>query len=79
MIRITAVAVTLTLMIMPAIAQVKGKSETAPGRGHAETAPGLVKPEDGNAKGVAPGRTGAPPPGAAQRKQDVPRADPKQK
>ena len=70
MIRITAATVAVLLFSMPAVAQEKGRSGTAPG--HADTAPGQAKPPGESAKGLAPGKNNLPPPGAAQRETPIP-------
>jgi hypothetical protein len=68
MIRIAALAVAAALVSLPAIAQTKGKSSTAPGQDTTthpapgqtsdpkKNAPGQLKPDDGSAKTFAPGQ-----------------------
>ena len=69
MIRIAALAIAATLMILPVVAHAQGKSGTAPGRttdptrqapGHTTdpnaNAPGQLKPPGESAKDLAPGR-----------------------
>jgi hypothetical protein len=68
MIRIAALAVAAALFTLPAVAQTKGKSSTAPGQdtttqpapGHTtdpkKNAPGQLKPDDQSAKTFAPGQ-----------------------
>lgn len=68
MMRIAALAVAAALISLPAVAQTKGRSSTAPGQatspnpapGHTAdpktNAPGQLKPDDGSAKTFAPGQ-----------------------
>src|SRR5262245_63844560 len=73
MVRTTMIAVAMALLILPAVAQSKGKSTTSPG--HTETTPGQKQTAPGGAKDSAPGQVQTEPgsakdfaPGADQRK-----------
>jgi len=76
MIRMTAFVLLVALFGLPAIAQTKGRSVTAPGQ--TQSTPGQAQGTPGNAKTLAPGQLqqqGQPgdaknlAPGAKQRKQ----------
>ena len=54
MIRITAIVLAGALFSLPAAAQTKGKSSTAPGQ--AGTTPGQTQTTPGGAKALAPGQ-----------------------
>jgi hypothetical protein len=68
MMRIAALGVAAALFTLPAVAQTKGKSTTAPGQATSPhpapgqtddpktNAPGQKKPDDGSAKTFAPGQ-----------------------
>jgi hypothetical protein len=73
MVRIAAIAVAAALFSLPAAAQNKGKSGTAPGQ--AQTTPGRQQTAPGGARDLAPGQIQTEPggakdlaPGAGQRK-----------
>jgi len=70
MIRITAVAIAAIVFSVPALAQQKGRSPTAPGHlesGVQGATPGHSKPPGESAKNFAPGRDGGlAPPGTGQ-------------
>jgi hypothetical protein len=60
-----ALLIATVFLAVPAAAQTKGKSETAPGR--TDSTPGQMQQDPGDAKKFAPGRSDNPPPGQAQR------------
>lgn len=68
--RIAALAIAVTFLSLPAAAQTKGKSGSAPGI--AGTTPGQTQTAPGGAKDLAPGRSDLPPPGKAQSQTENP-------
>jgi len=74
-ISLTPLILLVILFSLPAAAQTKGRSGTAPGQVGAGTAPGQKQTAPGNAKTLAPGQVQTTPggaknlsPGAGQRK-----------
>jgi hypothetical protein len=71
MVRIAALAVVALLISLPATAQEKGRSSTAPGT--TGQTPGQLQGTPGDAKNLAPGGSTNPPPGQVQKSTPSPK------